>query len=200
MTKTIQRKLFRQLFPATNRVFFCLGLLVHLCTLHFANTPAKEKNLVKTDSITITTSGITGKIFLQGGAYIWKSKKTSSLTSSYKKEQKKESLALSKKTRSTNQTETPKRQNDTIAKGDEKVLVPSRSSGVSFSEKAQTESLVLQDNSSNVLLTSVNTNFSFIYTFLTERKAGFELPIDPELAPFAHIFCVRPPPGLSKRV
>lgn len=192
MIKTKLGKLFCHLLTASSGKSFCLVLFLHLCTFHFATTISRE-DPPKKDSIFRSSLKINGEIFVSGGANICDAENNSGTFTISKTKNKKTTLTYRKEKRYT-RPETPKRPQIDTANSNEKTLVSSRSSGVSFSNKSQTENFVLQHGSGNALFLKTDRTISYLSLSLLEKLEIESQYNKIKQNSFRPIFCTRPPP------
>lgn len=192
MIKAKQRKLFRLPY-ATDRRSFCLVLLISAFTFCHAGTIDKNFDSGTGDSLTVYSCESGGEIFISKGTLIVDTEKKPKLISATTFQTKKEKFQAQKKPKS-DRTETPVRKHPDIVRKTDKKLVPSRSSGVSFSNSKQNSFAIAQvDFGKIILLKTEKTVYNLgINYFKKDTQRSFSSKIKDH----SHLktFYVRPPP------
>lgn len=200
MMITIQNpKLFGILFWAMGRKKICLVfLLCHIFCIASVNSPESKKTPSENDSLStsIRFSAI-GEIKVQGGATIVGIDKYSASDS--QKNTPKNKFVLKGKIK-TLKSETPVRIQIDIAKSSKVKLVPSTTSGVSFSNNAQNNRAIAQVDFGKLFLLKTEKAISnSLFSLGRELKTG-SFSDQVRHSSFRLTFCTRPPPFLSNSI
>ena len=195
MMITIQNLLrFRILFPVVKKgSIFLIFLLCQSCIVVLAGSPDSADSFSDHDSLSSVKPSFQGKITLKGGALLVEDNDRTSVLHPKKINEKKQTV---KRKDESHQPQVPEKGQSGKAKRSDIKLSPSSSSGVSFSKRYQTESLILQNNSGKVIFLKTEDTTSLIYNFSMARNRVSGSNNDPELSCSVNTHCVRPPPFL----